>query len=371
MDVDIHLVPVPGEGAEPSALLQGRVQAANEHHHDAYGHTDFDDTPESYAAQYAHQAYRAKLCWAAVRAGTDPAGVRPDEVLAGATAHLPLADNRTSADVALVVRPSARGQGIGRRLFDHVAADLAARGRTVWTTASFHPAALPGSPGSLTANSGAGTIDGRHAAASFARNRGFVLEQAERYSILRLLPDVPHWHADLATWRRDAARHAGPDYELLQWVGRTPEEHLVPLAALRARMSVDVPSAGLEIEEEHWDADRVQAHDYGRLAAGERAVTTAVLHRPTGDLAAYTELLWPHHHPTGVWQEDTLVHGDHRGRRLGMLAKAANLTALVEANPAAQRVHTWNAVENTHMLAINQALGFVAQGLEAAWQRRA
>ena len=56
--------------------------------------------------------------------------------------------------------------------------------------------------------------------------------------------------------------------------------------------------------------------------------------------------------------------------RLGLWMKAANLQQLLDANPDAARVHTWNADENAHMLAINEVLGFERLGLEGGWQKR-
>ena len=99
-------------------------------------------------------------------------------------------------------------------------------------------------------------------------------------------------------------------------------------------------------------------------------MVTVALHAGTGEVAAYTHLAWPEEHPAGVWQEETLVLPHHRGHGLGMWTKLANLARLVEANPEARRVHTWNAVENRPMLAINDALGFVPVGVEGCWQKR-
>lgn len=69
-------------------------------------------------------------------------------------------------------------------------------------------------------------------------------------------------------------------------------------------------------------------------------------------------------------QEDTLVHRDHRGHRLGMLAKAVQLQALAGLRPTVRRISTWNAEENSWMLAINVALGFRPAGGSGVWQRR-
>ena len=50
--------------------------------------------------------------------------------------------------------------------------------------------------------------------------------------------------------------------------------------------------------------------------------------------------------------------------------KHANQRALLEAVPTVRRVHTWNAAENDHMLAINAALGFREAGSQGGWQLR-
>jgi GNAT superfamily N-acetyltransferase len=71
-----------------------------------------------------------------------------------------------------------------------------------------------------------------------------------------------------------------------------------------------------------------------------------------------------------VDQFDTIVLPEHRGHRLGMLVKAANLLQVRRAAPTATSIVTWNAAENRHMLAVNEALGFypilISGGFEAA-----
>ena len=96
----------------------------------------------------------------------------------------------------------------------------------------------------------------------------------------------------------------------------------------------------------------------------------AARHRLTGELVAYTVLAWRPEVPESLIQEDTLVAGEHRGHRLGMLIKAANLRGAQEKWPSARSVLTWNASGNQHMLAINTALGFRPAGLEGEWQKQ-
>lgn len=93
-------------------------------------------------------------------------------------------------------------------------------------------------------------------------------------------------------------------------------------------------------------------------------------HCASGELAGYTEVWVKLDDPAVAYQENTIVRADHRGHRLGMWLKAANLQTLARDFPQVRRIHTWNAEENEHMLAINVALGFAPAGVEGAWQLR-
>ena len=106
-----------------------------------------------------------------------------------------------------------------------------------------------------------------------------------------------------------------------------------------------------------------------KTTVGGLRVTTVALD-PAGAPVAYTELRHNPGVPASATQEDTLVHAGHRGHGLGLWVKAVNLVALREAAPTVRRVHTWNAAENRHMLAINAGLGFLEAGAQGAWQLR-
>ena len=67
-------------------------------------------------------------------------------------------------------------------------------------------------------------------------------------------------------------------------------------------------------------------------------------------------------------QDDTLVLREHRGHALGMLLKLENLALLERDFPGHPSVITWNADENRHMLAVNEALGFTPMAYEGAWR---
>jgi hypothetical protein len=93
-------------------------------------------------------------------------------------------------------------------------------------------------------------------------------------------------------------------------------------------------------------------------------------HTASGELAAYSVLQYSASKPWIAEQEDTLVAAKHRGNRLGMLVKILNLRRMAAEHPSVERVLTFNAAENGHMLAINVALGFRPAGYDGEWQRR-
>ena len=68
-------------------------------------------------------------------------------------------------------------------------------------------------------------------------------------------------------------------------------------------------------------------------------------------------------------QSDTIVLNGHRGHRLGMLLKAANIRNLQSTAPGHPSIITFNAEENRHMLEVNEAVGFSAVGYVGAWKK--
>ena len=65
----------------------------------------------------------------------------------------------------------------------------------------------------------------------------------------------------------------------------------------------------------------------------------------------------------------TLVHPDHRGHRLGLAVKLANVEALAGCRPSVRRIVTSNAAENTPMIAVNDMMGFEIAGAGWFWQK--
>lgn len=279
---------------------------------------------------------------------------------------LPLRENWTTAGINVLVPSGYRRQGWGRRLLEHAEAVATARARTSLEAYCELPAEKVERAGRLVpAKSGAGGLPADDASVAFAAACGYKLEQVERAG--RLALPVP---ADQLQELESAALLRAGGYAVVAWADKCPEWLVAEYAILRNRMTLDVPTAGLDWEAEDWDPARVRHEERANGRGGVQAQVTAALHEGTGRLVAYTVLTWRAGVPASIIQQDTLVTAEHRGKKLGLLTKVKNLQAAQERWPAARSVLTWNAVENQHMLAINTSLGFKPAGYEGEWQKR-
>jgi GNAT superfamily N-acetyltransferase len=261
------------------------------------------------------------------------------------------------------VLPAFRNQGIGTALFEHLE-DLALQsGRKILQADAIHTS-IPGGE-RIVPPTGFGDVPAADPGVRFLRKHGYSLEQIGRISFL----DLPVDPELLASHRAEAEAKAGPDYRIVNWVGLTPELWRTDVAYLNNRMSVDEPAAGLEVDEETWDEARVIKHDESEIAGGRPMLVAAVEHVPTGKLVGINELSVANDRTRPVGQETTLVLSEHRGHRLGMLLKVANLQELARVAPEAPLVFTYNAEENRHMLNVNEAVGFRAVGYDGAWKK--
>ncbi|RGA07002.1 GNAT family N-acetyltransferase [Microbispora triticiradicis] len=254
------------------------------------------------------------------------------EVVGGLILRLPAHDNTHLALLQVMTHPGRRREGIGGALLDHASARAHAEGRSVLVGEA--PADGPGS--------------------AFADARGFSRATTET----RLVLDLPaaDW-SGLELLRARAVRHA-TGYSLERWAGPTPADLLDDMARLNEGMN-DEPLGDLAMEDQRWNAERVRARDEMLSRAGQRTYTVIARHLSGGDPAGYTQLVMDAEQPEGwVRQSSTAVLKAHRGRRLGLVLKLANLMWLRACEPSAERVITWNSVENPHMLAINEAIGF-------------
>jgi GNAT superfamily N-acetyltransferase len=214
----------------------------------------------------------------------------------------------------------------------------------------------------LVSPTGHGSVPRSNPEVRFLLGKGYRLEQVVRGSRLALPVDVS---ARLAA----ALESTGSEYAVHTWTDRTPEHWREQMAFLRQLMSTEEPDAGLDEPEDLWSVERLLANEE-RLAASPRSLATAAVeHVPTGTLAGFTTVSVPLEADRTISQEDTLVRREHRGHRLGMLLKLANLAEAQRLHPGHPAILTFNAEENRHMLEVNESVGFVPFGYEGAWRR--
>lgn len=323
---------------------------------ETWGNLDRATPPEARFRYWRDDAYKRMQLFF-VRAG--------GQMVARSWIRCELQDNLGSALLHVDVLKNFTGRGIGRALLAHAEAVAAADGRTVLMTFTEHPADFDAEgPDVLRPATGTGALPANARAVRFAQRAGYQLEQVERFSTLSM-PPAPGL---LDALEREALGRAEP-YELVTWTDHCPEEYVEQLAVLMSRMSTDAPTGGLSYNEESWDAARVRHVEDTRKQAGNISLVTAARHRDRNELAAYTVLELARGKPWLADQDDTLVAAGHRGNRLGLLVKIRNLRRLLAAYPSVERVITFHAAENDHMLAINLALGFRPAGYDGEWQR--
>ncbi len=268
-----------------------------------------------------------------------------------------------SSWMAAEVLPDFRRRGIGSALFDHVESIAVRSERPILQVEALHEP-LPGGD-RITAPTGFGDLSTEDSGVRFLLRRGYRLEQVERVSFLPLPADTAH----LQHLSGDITAVVGEQYALLSWTGRTPPERVADMVTLHARMSTDAPAAGLAIDEERWTPERLEELESSARNSGRTLLTVAVEHRATGRLVGFSDLTVPEDRSRLAHQGDTLVLHGHRGHRLGMLLKAANLLALNEFDPVPPHISTFNAEENRHMLDVNEAVGFRAVAHAGCWRK--
>jgi GNAT superfamily N-acetyltransferase len=311
---------------------QGKVRAC----HGVYLAAHRIDTPEG-----PWLLERAFSGWLTVGWGGDPREVwavpgQAEGTVAGwYRLEMPDKENLDRAALVLIVHPTARRRGIGRALLRHAAARAAEHGRSVL--------------GGTTRRGSPGEAFARSARAEF----GLV-------DIKRVLELGRPAEGKLARLR-ESAEQAAAGYSLVSWTGPVPDEFIEQAAALYTALN-DAPH-GPEYKPEAWDAQRVRERiNENRGRYGMHEYSIAARHDTSGELAALTEMVVDTADPGWGHQVSTAVIRKHRGHRLGLLVKIAMLDLLAAAEPQLERIVTWNAQSNEHMIAVNEALGYTILG---------
>jgi GNAT superfamily N-acetyltransferase len=262
-----------------------------------------------------------------------------ESILMGSTT-----DNLDIGWVLLWVHPEHRRRQVGTRLVEHMQEHARSRGRKI-----------------LRAQARVG--EAQRGNQVFAEHRGFTLAMTEIERRLRFPIDLDMLDR-LAT--EAAPHHHG--YEIRAVIGRTPDELRASYVDVRNLLRVEMPHGDLELETGRLTLDDFDAMERERVEAGRTSVTAYAVH--DGTVVAYADASVPGGEFRHVDQYGTLVHPDHRGHRLGMAVKCAQLRALAEAFPDRAYIQTSNAEVNAHMVAINVALGFEIHQVWGEFEKR-
>ena len=279
-------------------------------------------------------------------------GVVDGEVVAVGWLRTPLLDNLERAELSVHVLAQHRRRGHGSAMLAHLERVAGERGRTVLTgEATYAYEAGPDGTGQ----------DGPE----FARARGYDLALGDVQRALRL----PVADALLDRLAAEAAPHHA-SYTLRSWVGPVPEELLQGWADLTSLLMTEAPTGELDLEPEAASTRAVRENEAVIAKQGRRLFCTVAL-AADGAVVAYSNLAVTEHEPDRAYQWGTLVRRDHRGHRLGVAVKVANLRLLqAERPPALTTLITYNAEVNAAMIGVNDRLGFAPVARLGEFQKR-
>jgi GNAT superfamily N-acetyltransferase len=262
--------------------------------------------------------------------------------------QVPTRENTHQVVVDVRVLPEHRRRGVGSGLVEETARWAAAAGRRVLHAEIELPVRT-------------GAVD---TSTPFARRLGFEAVMPAHTRQLQLPSDPER----LGRLQAEVAQ-AAPGYRTFAFAAPWPEAYAEDACRLQRRMSTDAPSGDADHQEEDWNAARLEETDELARAQGLTRLIAVAEDTASGRLVAFTEIAVPDAHPVEGWQWATLVLREHRGHRLGLAVKLANLAQLESRYPAVRRVLTGNAQENGPMIAVNEMMGFEVVATETLWRK--
>jgi GNAT superfamily N-acetyltransferase len=277
-----------------------------------------------------------------------------DEVVGTGIIFLPLLDNLDKVYFGIDTRPAYRRRGIGSALLEHVVSFALSEGRSLLLGESFYPL----------------DADDHHPHKRFAAKHGFTIGNEE---VRRVLP-LPVPDEQIQQWAEESAVHHD-GYLIETYVDGIPEPLLASYVQLLNQLAVDAPTGEIDFEAGAVPVEvYLQNAERSRVSGRQTYRTVAVTSGPDGkqEAVAHSALACP---PPGsdepnLYQFGTLVRADHRGHRLGMAVKAANLRAVQKDHPERTIVTTTNSAVNGPMVAINERMGFRPVDVTAEFLRK-
>ncbi|GLZ77042.1 GNAT family N-acetyltransferase [Actinorhabdospora filicis] len=279
------------------------------------------------------------------------------KVVGHLSVDLPQEANRHMALGFVGVVPWYRRAGRGRAMHDFLLDFAAAEGRTTVLSSARAPI------------EGGAEID--PAGVRFGEAMGYTVAQTTLLSRLDLDTVEPGAHEELEA---KAAAHAD-GYTFVTWLEgpghELPEEYVDDLAHLEYRLTADMPTGDMDVEPEPPNPELIRQRARQAAATGTPLVHAAARHEESGRLVAWTFISVSPIDTTRAAQAITVVDPDHRGHRLGLLVKLANLRRGTAEHPGLRLIDTNNAEDNAPMIAVNRALGYRPHSYELNLQHKA
>jgi len=248
-------------------------------------------------------------------------------------------DNADLATVSVCCHPDHRGRGYAAAMLAHLEEEARARGRSRLVAEMNWPFS-------------AGPTGQASTDLAWARRQGFDVGLVDVQR--RLALPVAEELLDRLT-AEAAAHHEG--YELRTFAGPIPDELAEGWVALDASLTTEAPMGDIQREQQKADVQALRAQEAMVAAQGRVKLNTVAL-GPEGEVVAYTDIAVTVHESERAYQWGTLVRPDHRGHRLGLAVKVANLRLLQATQPQVTTVVTYNAEVNAPMITVNEQLGF-------------
>lgn len=342
--------PTESERSDAPADLQlTRVDVS-----DAAGFAEFHRVLTT--ADAAGRAYAIQTRLDEMRVGFEPdntefgaqavvAHVRGD-VVGAMSLELPYRDNTGLVEAQVAVLPEWRRRGVGSALFERALSVARAAQRSSIVAEVAEP------------------VGGEAPGTAFAEACGMTRRNVELHQIL----DLPVADGVLAELGAQAARAESDGYRVVVWRDRCPDEYVAGYCALQSVFMDHVPLGELEVESQRWDVDRLRATERRRREQGRTAYRSLAL-SPDGYAVGFSDMLATAPLSTDVRQGSLLVLPEHRGHRLGIAMKLANLRAVQRHQPERRTLHTYNAPSNEPVLATNERFGFRPVEQNSEWQR--
>lgn len=266
------------------------------------------------------------------------------------TIEVPRLDNTHMATLSVYTDPEDRRRGYGSRMLAHLEELARAAGRRTTYAETEYPIDA--------------TEDGRgYAGAEFAYANGYAFGVGD---VMRRQP-LPVETGRLRYLAESAAAHHA-DYRLAAFPRRVPDAWVADYVSLGARVMSDAPSGTLELEAGSNEVAPFRESELRQERQGRLSYSAIALHE--GRAVGYTKVSVARSDRSLGYQWGTLVAAEHRGHRLGLALKVANLLQVQEHEPELRSIVTWNAEVNEPMISVNEQLGYVAVQRGGAFEKR-